>query len=112
MAYPNISLNGTSIATLMVSNPGSGGVFDTGDTPRSIAGNLVDLGFPVKEKFGFTVKVGTTKSWLKGLKALPSFTFLDFEGDSYSVRMMSLSFNYIYCPDGYVEIAQFELEEV
>lgn len=112
MAYPEISLNGTTVSAIFVSSGGGADIFQVGDSPRAIDGSLVDLGFPNKEKFSFALKVGTLRSWLKALKALTSFTFVDFDENSYTVKMTGLTFNWIFGPESYVQIAQIQLEEV
>jgi hypothetical protein len=112
MAYPNISLNGTSIGAIPLSSSGGGEVFQTGDSPRAIDDSLVDLGFSQKERFSFVLVVGTLRSWLKGLKALSSFTFIDFAGNSFTVKMTGLSFSWTYAKDECYQTAQITLEEV
>lgn len=112
MAYPYISLNGTSIGAIPLNSSGGEDFFQIEDSPRAIDGTLVDLGFPHKEKFSFIVVVGTLRSWLKSLKSMSSFTFVDFEGNSYNVKMTSLSFNWTYGKDTYFQTAKITLEEV
>lgn len=112
MAYPEISLNGTTVSALSLSSGGGADVFQVGSSPRAIDGTLIDLGFPNKERFILSLTVGTLRSWLKALKALASFTFIDFDGNSYTVKMTGLSFKWIYGAGEYVQVAQVTMEEV
>lgn len=110
MAY-TVTLNGTAIQYLPTPENYSRQVFLAGaGIARAIDATLVDLGSVVKRRWSLTVYVGPQAAFLEGLPALVSFTFVDHDGGSYTVKATGLVFN--RWPISLVGTAQLTLEEV
>ena len=106
-----ITLNGTALQYLPTSDGYGRGIVQAGPAPqRAIDRTLVDLGTVVKERWVLRLYIGSQYAFLKGLCSLASFTFIDHDGSSYTVKMTGLS------ADGYptdqLGIATVTLEEV
>jgi hypothetical protein len=110
MSY-TISMNGVALEYLPVCGDYSAEIVSVGGgTGRAIDGTLVDLGSVEKERRTFVVVVGNQRAWLKGLKSLASFPFVDYDGTTYTMKMIGLVFNSWPLAD--IGTAQISLEEV
>ena len=110
MAY-SITLNGTALQYLPRPENYERSAFLAGPAPaRAIDQTLVPLGNVVKRRFSLSVYIGSQMAFLEGLLALSSFTFVDHDGTSYSVKALGLSVN--RWPVDILGTAQLTLEEV
>ena len=110
MSY-SITLNGAALQYLPRPQNYGRSVFLSGPAPqRAIDQTLVPLGNTVKRRFDLTVYIGSQLSFLEGLLSLSSFTFVDHDGTSFTVKAMALSAN--RWPLSLVGTAQLTLEEV
>lgn len=110
MAY-TVTLNGTALQYLPTYSDHAADIVGVGGGQRrAVDGSLVDLDYADKERRTLTVIVGTQRAWLKTLKRMASFAFVDYDGTSYTVKMTGLSF--YQWPQELVGKAQITLEEV
>ena len=110
MAY-TITLNGVALEYLPIHSEYSSEIVGVGGgLRRALDGSLVDLDYTDKERRTFIVVVGTQRAWLKTLKRLASFAFVDYDGTSYTDKMTGLTFNAWPVED--LGTAQITLEEV
>jgi len=106
----SITLDGVALAYLPKYSNYSRNVARIGSTARAIDGTLVDLTVATKRRWSFTVLIGTQGAWLEGLVDKASFTFVDHDAGSFTVKMTTLVQN--QWPLELIGTAQIELEEV